>query len=89
MGSVLLEATACGLPIAATTAGGIPEIVADGSSGLLVPTRDPEALAGAIARLLGDQSLAQRLAAQARADLPGFGLGRMAGQMEDIYAALA
>jgi glycosyltransferase involved in cell wall biosynthesis len=54
-----------------------------------VPTRDPEALAGAIARLLGDQSLAQRLAAQARADLPGFGLGRMAGQMEDIYAALA
>jgi glycosyltransferase involved in cell wall biosynthesis len=89
MGSVLLEAAACGVPIAATTAGGIPEIVADGSSGLLAPPRDPEALAGAIARLLGDPALAQRLAAQAREDLPDFGLERMAGQMEDIYAALA
>jgi glycosyltransferase involved in cell wall biosynthesis len=89
MGSVLLEAAACGVPIAATTAGGIPEIVADGSSGLLVPTRDPEALAGVIGRLLGDPPLAQRLAARARADLAGFGLRRMAAQMEDIYAALA
>ncbi len=89
MGSVLLEAAACGVPIAATTAGGIPEIVADGSSGLLVPTRDPEALAGAIGRLLGDQVLAQRLATQAREDLPDFGLERMAGQMEEVYGSLA
>jgi glycosyltransferase involved in cell wall biosynthesis len=89
MGSVLLEAAACGVPIAATTAGGIPEIVADGSSGLLAPPRDPEALAGAIGRLLGDPDLARRLAARARADLPNFGLARMAGQMEDVYAALA
>jgi len=89
MGSVLLEAAACGVPIAATTAGGIPEIVADGGSGLLVPPRDPEALAGAIGRLLGDPPLARRLAARARADLPNFGLERMAGQMEGIYAALA
>jgi glycosyltransferase involved in cell wall biosynthesis len=89
MGSVLLEAAACGVPIAATAAGGIPEIVADGSSGLLAPPRDPEALAGAIGRLLADPSLAQRLAARARANLPNFGLQRMAGQMEDIYAALA
>ena len=89
MGSVLLEAAACGVPIAATTAGGIPEIVADGSSGLLAPPRDPEALAGAIARLLGEAALARRLAARAAADLPKFGLARMAGQMEDIYAALA
>jgi glycosyltransferase involved in cell wall biosynthesis len=89
MGSVLLEAAACGLPIAATTAGGIPEIVRDGESGLLAPPRDPEALAGAILRLLGDRDLAGRLAARARADLPAFGLERMAVQMEEIYADLA
>ena len=89
MGSVLLEAAACGLPIAATTAGGIPEIVSDGSSGLLVPPRDPEALAGAILRLLEDGALARRLADRARAGLPEFGLERMAVQMEELYAALA
>jgi glycosyltransferase involved in cell wall biosynthesis len=89
MGSVLLEAAACGLPIAATTAGGIPEIVDNGRSGLLAPPRDPEALAGAIGRLLAEPDLAQRLAARAWSDLPNFGLTRMAGQMEDIYAAVA
>jgi glycosyltransferase involved in cell wall biosynthesis len=89
MGSVLLEASACGLPIAATTAGGIPEIVRDGESGLLAPPRDPEALAGAILRLLEDRELAGRLSARAQADLPAFGLERMAVQMEEIYAALS
>lgn len=89
MGSVLLEASACGLPIAATTAGGIPEIVRDGESGLLAPPRDPEALAGAILRLLEDRLLAGRLADRARAGLPAFGLERMAVQMEEIYAALS
>ncbi|MCX5793919.1 MAG: glycosyltransferase [Elusimicrobia bacterium] len=89
MGSVLLEAAACGVPIAATTAGGIPEIVTDGSSGLLVPPRDPESLAGAIDRLLADRELAQRLADRARAGLRDFGLERMAVEMEAVYAALA
>ncbi|MBI5241588.1 MAG: glycosyltransferase [Elusimicrobia bacterium] len=89
MGSVLLEAAACGLPIAATTAGGIPEIVRDGESGLLAPPRDPEALAGAILRLLEDRALAGRLAQKARDGLPAFGLERMAVQMEEIYAVLS
>ena len=89
MGSVLLEAAACGVPVAATTAGGIPEIVADRSSGLLAPPRDPEALAGALARLIDDPALGGRLAARAREDLPNFGLQRMARRMEDVYASLA
>lgn len=89
MGSVLLEASACGVPIAATRAGGIPEIVSDGESGLLVRPRDPEALAAAIGRLIDDRVLAGSLAAQARLRLPDFGLRRMARQMEAVYAAAA
>lgn len=89
MGSVLLEAAACGAPIAATTAGGIPEVVADGRTGLLCPPRDPEALAANILRLLEDRDAALGFAASARAELPRFGLARMAGQMEEIYASLS
>lgn len=51
-GIVLLEAMSFGLPIVATTAGAIPELVGDGLHGLLVPPDDPQALAEAIARLL-------------------------------------
>ena len=89
MGSVLLEAAACGPAIAATTAGGIPEVVADQRSGLLVPPRDPEALAGALLRLLKDAGLRRRLSERARQDLRDFGLQRMARQMEEVYAAIA
>ena len=89
MGSVLLEAAACGVPIAATTAGGIPEIVADQKSGLLARPRDPEALAEAVLRLLGDADLRRRLADKALAGLASFGLERMARQMEELYAAIA
>ncbi len=85
MGSVLLEAGACGLPIAATDAGGIPEIVEDKASGLLCPARDPEALAANILRLIEDWELAAGLCARARKGLVRFGLSRMAERMEEIY----
>lgn len=89
MGSVLIEAMACGVPIAATTAGGIPEVVEDGVSGLLVPPRDPEALAGALLRLLEDAPLRERLARAGRARLPRFGLKAAAAAMEEVYAAVS
>jgi glycosyltransferase involved in cell wall biosynthesis len=63
--NVLLEAMAAGVPIVATTVGGVPEIVEDSKSALLVSAGDPEALAAAIARLLTDKELARRLAADA------------------------
>lgn len=85
MGSVLLEASACGIPIAVTAAGGIPEILEDGRAGLLSPVRDPEALAANILRLMDDPALGRRLAEEAKSRLPRFGLGRMAEQMERIY----
>ena len=89
MGSVLLEAAACNVPVVATTAGGIPEIIEDARSGLLVKPRDPEALAKAVGRLIDQPGLARDLSARALENLPRFGLARMARQMEDVYAAAA
>lgn len=66
LGSSLFDAMAAGAPIVASRAGGIPEIVRDGETGLLVPPRDPEALARAVVRLLEDRPLARRLADAAR-----------------------
>jgi glycosyltransferase involved in cell wall biosynthesis len=60
-GIVFLEAMAAALPIVATRAAAIPEVVPEGEVGLLVPPRDPEALAAAMDRLLGDAELRRRL----------------------------
>jgi len=62
-GIVLLEAMAAGVPIVTTTAGAVPEVVRDGRDGLLVPPGQPDALADALLRLLGDAPLARSLAA--------------------------
>lgn len=62
----LLEAAACGLPLVATDVPGCREICREGETGLLVPPRDPAALAGALARLAADAELRRRLGANAR-----------------------
>lgn len=59
--NVLLEAMAANLPIVATMVGGVTEIVKNNESALLVPAKDPRALAAAIVRVLTDQNLAERL----------------------------
>jgi glycosyltransferase involved in cell wall biosynthesis len=89
MGSVLIEAAACGVPIAATSAGGIPEVVENGATGLLVKPRDGEALANAILRLADEKALAKTLSDEGLRRLPRFGLSRMAADMEKIYDSLA
>jgi glycosyltransferase involved in cell wall biosynthesis len=61
-GLSILEAMALARPVVASHIGGIPEMITDGVTGLLVPARDPIALAGAIARLLRDHSYADTLA---------------------------
>jgi glycosyltransferase involved in cell wall biosynthesis len=62
MGTSLLDAMASRLPIVATQTGGIPEVVVDRETGLLVPPRNPEALAEAVLTLYHDRPLAARLA---------------------------
>jgi glycosyltransferase involved in cell wall biosynthesis len=59
--NTLLESMAAGIPVIATSVGGNPEVIQDGISGLLVPPRDPAALAAAATRLLENEDLALRL----------------------------
>jgi L-malate glycosyltransferase len=61
LGTSLLDAMACGKPIVATAAGGIPEVIEDGLTGVLVEPRNPPAMAAAIIRLLGDPTLRRQL----------------------------
>ncbi|HVQ35978.1 MAG TPA: glycosyltransferase family 4 protein, partial [Pyrinomonadaceae bacterium] len=58
---VLLEAMAARVPVVATAVGGVPEMVEDAESALLVPASDPSAMAAAIERVLTDPELARRL----------------------------
>jgi glycosyltransferase involved in cell wall biosynthesis len=62
----VLEAMLAGVPVVATSVGGVPEIVADGRHALLVAPRDTEALATALARVLDDPQLAKQLSEAAR-----------------------
>ena len=65
-GIVYLEAMAAGLPVVAAHTAAVPEVVPDGVAGLLVPPRDPGALAAALVRLLTDRPLAARMGAAGR-----------------------
>jgi glycogen synthase len=66
-GVVAAEAMAHGRPVVASAVGGLLDLVIDGETGLLVPPRDPQALRGALERLLADAELRARLGAAARA----------------------
>jgi len=65
--NVLIEAMACGVPTVTTSVSGIPEVIDDGVTGLIVPVDDPTATADAIDRLRRDPALAHRLASNAAA----------------------
>lgn len=66
-GRSLIEAMACGRPVVATAVGGVPEVVEDGSTGLLVPPGDPARLAGAVECLLRDAVLRRTMGRRGRA----------------------
>jgi glycosyltransferase involved in cell wall biosynthesis len=85
MGSVLLDALFLGKPVAATRAGGIPEVIVHGASGLLAPVADPRALGAHIASLLEDRALASRLAATARARADDFSIDRLTDRTMEVY----
>ena len=81
-----LESMASGIALVATDVGGLPELIADEKTGLLVPRNNPGALAAAISRLLSDEPLARSLAAAARQRaLEEFGWDRIAARVEAVY----
>jgi glycosyltransferase involved in cell wall biosynthesis len=83
------EAMALARPVIASSAGGNPELVEDGVSGLLVPPRDPRAGAAAVRRILSDPSLAARLGAAARERVvQGFSTGIRLDRIEELYSRL-
>lgn len=86
MGTSVLDALAAGKPVVATRVGGIPEIVEDGETGLLVPPSNPDALATAVLRLIDDANLAARLASSgARRVRAAFTADRMAEATLAVY----
>ena len=87
LGMVFLEASAAGLPIIASRAGGIPEIVREGLNGLLLEEKnDPGELAEKIISLLRDQEQRKRLGTQGRQwVLNNFSWEKIARSMEEVY----
>jgi glycosyltransferase involved in cell wall biosynthesis len=84
--NVLLEAAAAARPIVATAAGGTPEIVLDGRTGILVPLGDVEALTAGLDRILGDPELASRLGGAARSHVAeAFGVERFVAETAALY----
>jgi len=87
---VIMEAMALGRPVVSTPVAGIPELVRDDESGLLVPAGDAGALADALARLAGDPALAARLAAGGRRRIESdFALARNVEQLAALFAGAA
>ena len=90
LGIVNLEAMACGAAVVASRVGGIPEVVADGETGLLVPPGDPDALAAALNALLRDRDRAAAMGARGRARAAAeFDWTAIAAQTVALYRELA
>lgn len=86
--TVLLEAMALGTPCVATDITGIPEVVRNGSTGLLISPHDPAALAGAVERLIDDGALRVQLAREARRLIEAeFDSARTAARLRAVFAA--
>jgi glycosyltransferase involved in cell wall biosynthesis len=89
MGTALLDAMALGRPIVATKVGGIPDIVLDGKSGLLVPSRDPDELARAILKLARAPQLRDEMGAQGKEQARLFSIQRTVENTEAVYYRFA
>ncbi len=86
---VVMEALALGRPVVATAVGGLPEAVGDGRGGLVVPPRDPAALAAAMVDLAADADRRRALGAAARAQAVRFDGRRAVAEMEETYRRFA
>jgi glycosyltransferase involved in cell wall biosynthesis len=88
LGTSVLDAMARGIPVASTSAGGLPEMLHEGG-GILVPPRNPDALAGAVRRILCDPDLRQRVVEQASRTVESFSAERMAAEVLTVYRSCA
>jgi glycosyltransferase involved in cell wall biosynthesis len=86
--SVVMEAMAMGKPVIATRVGGIPDIIADGENGLLVPPGDVLALRRAMQHLVNDPLLCEQMGAIALRRVVGFQAGNVVSRIENIYQQL-
>jgi len=86
----LMEAMARSVPVVSTTVSGIPELIEDGKGGLLIPPRDPDALADALQRLFGDPELRARLGNEGRLKVrEAFDIDRSAARLAELFRASA
>ncbi len=83
-----LEAQACGLAVVVTDSGGIREFLRDGLNALIVPPRDPKALAGALERLMVDEKLRVRLVAKGLETCTAFTWDRAVDRFEAVVSAV-
>jgi glycosyltransferase involved in cell wall biosynthesis len=88
-GLAALEAMACGVPVVASNAGGLPELVAHGEGGFVFPVGDTGAMAGCVIALLSDpRELArQKKLARSRA-VENFSVAKVVDRYEDLYRRL-
>jgi glycosyltransferase involved in cell wall biosynthesis len=85
MPNSVLEALASGVPVVSTNVGGVPYIVQDGTSALLVPPRDPQAMATAVLRLLDNSHMVESMVTAGRSQVPRYAWERVSGVLADIY----
>jgi len=85
LGNVFLEAQAAGCAVIGTTVGGIPDIIKDGETGLLVSSDDADAAADALKKLLEDTSLLQKLAEEGKKNAQNYDWSKIAKEYESVY----
>jgi glycosyltransferase involved in cell wall biosynthesis len=87
-GTVVIEAMAMGKPVIASRIGGMPDLIADGETGVLVPPGDAAALRAAIDRLLVDGETRERLGRAAAQRVPRFHVSAVVPRIERVYRSL-
>lgn len=88
LGIVFIEAQAVGVPVIGTAVGGIPDVIQNEETGLLIRPRDPDAISRAIIKMFKDKNFSQSLAKKAKEKINRFDWNVIADQVSDLYSSL-